>query len=235
MVKCTLHCAVEARRYDRPTPPTSVAQAPRPAGLRLGERLRQLRVAAGLTQSELAGERFSKEYVSQIERGKTRPTARDDRLARLRLGVDAGFLANGVSTDERGRVEATLTRAEALSRRTGTRRPSPSSSGFAPDVAATGLPSSRSGSSPARPGADAPRRAHAPRSSCSTGAHDLQRSRFSELERAEMLFRLGVCRYQLTSISTAIGLFNEALALAERSGLPSDLLRSNILSWRSRC
>ena len=45
-----------------------------PSGLRLGERLRQLRVAAGLTQSELAGERFSKEYVSQIERGKTRPT-----------------------------------------------------------------------------------------------------------------------------------------------------------------
>jgi len=31
-----------------------------PAGARLGERLRQLRVAAGLTQSDLAGERFSK-------------------------------------------------------------------------------------------------------------------------------------------------------------------------------
>src|ERR1700730_7501749 len=45
-----------------------------PTGLRLGERLRQLPAAAGLTQSELAGERFSKEYVSQIERGKTRPT-----------------------------------------------------------------------------------------------------------------------------------------------------------------
>src|SRR4029453_2699070 len=27
---------------------------------------------------------------------------------------DAGYLANGVSTDERGRVDATLTRAEAL-------------------------------------------------------------------------------------------------------------------------
>jgi len=59
---------------SRPTPTTSVAQAARPAALRLGERLRQLRIGAGLTQSELAGERFSKEYVSQIERGKTRPT-----------------------------------------------------------------------------------------------------------------------------------------------------------------
>ena len=47
--------------------------APSEASLRLGERLRQLRVAAGMTQTELAGERFSKEYVSQIERGKTRP------------------------------------------------------------------------------------------------------------------------------------------------------------------
>ena len=45
----------------------------KPAALGLGERLRQLRVAAGMTQGELAGDRFSKEYVSQIERGKTRP------------------------------------------------------------------------------------------------------------------------------------------------------------------
>src|SRR5262245_20120109 len=85
------------------------------SGLRLGERLRQLRVAAGLTQSELAGERFSKEYVSQIERGKTRPTRETIEWLALRLGVDPGFLANGVATDERGRLEGALSRAEALS------------------------------------------------------------------------------------------------------------------------
>ena len=50
-----------------------------------------------------------------------------------------------------------------------------------------------------------------------------------------MLYRLGVCRYLLSSISTAVGLFNEALALAERSGLPSDQLRLNVFAWRSRC
>src|SRR5205809_6401265 len=83
------------------------------SGLRLGERLRQLRVAAGMTQTDLAGERFSKEYVSQIERGKTRPTAETVAWIAQRLGVDAGFLANGVSTDERGRVDASLARAEA--------------------------------------------------------------------------------------------------------------------------
>src|SRR5437879_5330707 len=83
-------------------------------GLRLGERLRQLRVAAGLTQSELAGDRFSKEYVSQIERGKTRPTRETIEWLAHRLGVDAGFLANGISADERGRVDAALARAQAL-------------------------------------------------------------------------------------------------------------------------
>src|SRR5437764_5936266 len=83
-------------------------------GLRLGERLRQLRVASGLTQSELAGDRFSKEYVSQIERGKTRPTPETIDWLAVRLGVDPGFLANGVATDERGRLEGALARAEAL-------------------------------------------------------------------------------------------------------------------------
>src|SRR5881409_1328198 len=86
-----------------------------PEGLRLGERLRQLRVAAGITQTELAGDRFSKEYVSQIERGKTRPTQETIEWIAARLGVDASFLASGVSADERARVEAVLTRAEALS------------------------------------------------------------------------------------------------------------------------
>src|SRR5919201_2132583 len=84
------------------------------AGLRLGERLRQLRVAAGMTQTELAGDRFSKEYVSQIERGKTRPKPETIQWLASRLGVDAGFLANGVSADERGRVDAALARADAL-------------------------------------------------------------------------------------------------------------------------
>src|SRR5581483_6382357 len=84
------------------------------AGNRLGERLRQLRVAAGMTQTDLAGDRFSKEYVSQIERGKTRPTRDTVEWLAQRLGVDPGFLERGVSADERRRVETLLTRAEAL-------------------------------------------------------------------------------------------------------------------------
>src|SRR5204863_8325864 len=62
-----------------------------------------------------------------------------------------------------------------------------------------------------------------------------QHEPFSDLDRAEILYRLGVCRYRLSSISTAIGLLNEAYAVAETSGLPCDALRSNILAYRSRC
>src|SRR5947208_14985854 len=85
-----------------------------PRGSRLGERLRQLRVAAGLTQTDLAGQRFSKEYISQIERGKTRPTSDTIEWLALRLGVDDGFLQSGVSADERSKAEAILARADAL-------------------------------------------------------------------------------------------------------------------------
>src|SRR5213075_3494318 len=85
-----------------------------PSGNRLGERVRQLRVAAGLTQTDLAGDRFSKEYVSQIERGKTRPTRDTIEWLATKLGVDPGFLEKGVSADERSRAEAMLARAEAL-------------------------------------------------------------------------------------------------------------------------
>src|SRR5215211_3540001 len=70
---------------------TQIRTATQPGSARLGERVRQLRVAAGLTQTDLAGERFSKEYISQIERGKTRPTRETIEWLAAKLGADAGF------------------------------------------------------------------------------------------------------------------------------------------------
>ena len=84
------------------------------APLGVAERLRTLRKHAGLTQGELAGERFSKEYVSQIELGKTKPSAEAIDYLAKQLDVDPLFLETGVSSDERGRIEATLARGEAL-------------------------------------------------------------------------------------------------------------------------
>ena len=40
----------------------------------VGARVREARLEIGLTQGELGGSRFSKEYVSQVELGKTRPS-----------------------------------------------------------------------------------------------------------------------------------------------------------------
>ena len=58
---------------------------------------------------------------------------------------------------------------------------------------------------------------------------------FTDLDRADVLFRLGVARYLISSIASSVALLGEALALVERSPLPSDVLRANILTWRSRC
>src|SRR5436309_6335953 len=206
------------------------------AGLRLGERLRQLRVAGGMTQTDLAGERFSKEYVSQIERGKTKPTAETIQWLADRLGVDAGYLANGVSAAERGRVDAALARADALLE---ARRNDEALEEFErvrAAVLATGLPEletrALSGEATVRLRRGEVREAIV----LLERARGLsESSSFSDVERADVIFRLGVARYKLNSIQTALGLFDEALSLAERSEIPSDHLRSNILAWRSRC
>jgi tetratricopeptide (TPR) repeat protein len=207
-----------------------------PEGLRLGERLRQLRVAAGLTQSELAGDRFSKEYVSQIERGKTRPTQGTVEWLADRLGVDAGFLANGVATDERARLEGALTRAEALYE---AQEDDEAADAFEPLPAAaraTGVPELQvralvgSGLAKMRIGN------HRGALALFNEARVISEAEsFSDVERADVLLRLGGCRVQLNSVQTALGLLNEALGLAERSGMPCDALKANILSWRARC
>jgi len=203
---------------------------------RLGDRVRALRVAAGLTQVELAGGRFSKEYISQIERGKTRPTERTIALLAERLAVDSGFLTTGVSVEERAKVEVLLARAEALSE---AHRYSEAIDTFREAGAAvegTGAAAlelrlesgeawalQQNGETQAALGLlqHARELAEAPQ--------------FSDVDRADVLFRIGVCRYKLSSVGTAVALFDEALLLAARSEMPCDLLRADILGWRSRC
>ncbi len=202
----------------------------------VGERVRALRVAAGLTQTELAGDRFSKEYVSQIERGKTRPTA--DTIAWLadRLGVAEPFLRPGVSADARSRVETRLAQAEALSEAHRDEEAVEAFRTAREEIRALGS-------------AELELRALAGEGWALQelgAAHDaiavLQQAReltelpeFSDIDRADVLFRLGCCRYRISSIPSAIGLLDEALDLAEWSGLPCDVLRARILAWRSRC
>jgi len=213
-----------------------VRTAAQPGSARLGERVRQLRVAAGLTQTDLAGDRFSKEYVSQIERGKTRPTRETIEWLAAKLGVDAGFLEKGVSADERSRVEAMLARAEALA------------NNHQYDEAIEELESSRTAVM-ATGAVELEARATQVEAWARMETGELrpalqllERCRtltdgpgFSDVDRAQVLFRMGVCRYHLSSIASSVALFSEALKLAETSHLPCDLLRSEILGWRSRC
>jgi len=60
-------------------------------------------------------------------------------------------------------------------------------------------------------------------------------SGFSDLERAESLFRLGCCRLKLTRVTNAVSLFTLALRLSERGGIDGDRLRAQTFEWRSRC
>ena len=167
---------------------------------------------------------------------KDAPDHRHIEWLGLRLGVDAGFLQSGVSADERAKAEAILARADALLEE-GRLDESIEEYGRAlPAVLGTGAVELH---------------VHALKGEAMALAHNgdvkaalamlgearvlVEREEFSDIDRAEVLYRLGVCRYLLSSISTAVGLFNEALALGERSGLPSDQLRLNVFSWRSRC
>ena len=199
----------------------------------LGARLRQLRVSAGLTQSELAGDRCSKEYLSQIERGKTRPTG--EMLAWLadRLGIDASFLETGQSSAEYAESEAAITRAEAAveGQRFEEAREALAGLRFSPDAPELEFRALLA-ESWTRSYYGEQRQALA----SLARARDLSElDLFTDVERADVLYRMGVVRYQLSSINSAIGLLTEAHELATRSGLPCDRLRSHILEWRSRC
>jgi tetratricopeptide (TPR) repeat protein len=199
----------------------------------LGERVRELRVERGLTQQELAGDNCSKEYVSQIERGRARPTAETLQWLADRLGVDRDYLERGVSSADFERAEALVARIEALV--TGKRY------GEAIEAAACFV------AFPEAPELElrallAEGWARMYEGDLATALERFEQARelapapgLGPLEQADTLFRLACCRYKLSSIGIATGLFDEALKLVEESGLPNDRLRVDILGWRSRC
>ena len=57
---------------------------------------------------------------------------------------------------------------------------------------------------------------------------------FSDLDRAEILFRIGCVRVKRGANSRAVNDLSLALELCERSTRPCDGLRAEILQWRSR-
>jgi transcriptional regulator with XRE-family HTH domain len=69
-----------------------------------GERLRELRVAAGLSQTELAGEDLSASYISLIESGKRMPSDAVIQQLAARLGCSPSRLAEGKSSERDERI-----------------------------------------------------------------------------------------------------------------------------------
>ena len=200
----------------------------------LGRRVRSLRRSAGLSQSGLAAGRFSKEYVSQIERGKTRPTRETLEWLASRLDTDRHYLEHGVSQADAERVEADARAAEELleehryDEALAAFRAARLDAGAAPVLSLHALRGEawaliRTG------------RLEEAMSVLEDAATLALAAGFTDVDRAEVVFLVGVVRYQESSIDDAIVLLDQALVLAEGSEERSDRLRSDIFHWRARC
>ena len=200
----------------------------------IGARVRELRVAVGLTQAELGGERFSKEYVSQVELGKSHPSDAALEWFGARLGV-ARLRARGRRRPGGGRgAEAALGRAEAAIEAHRLCRCARDARGGARQVA---QPATAAGSS-AAPRARA-RLGAAPPGAAAGGGGALDRARGlaeagGDADRAVALYRLGVVRFKMGSHATALAALDEALRCATAADAPSDALRVRILNTRAK-
>ncbi|HET9460933.1 MAG TPA: helix-turn-helix transcriptional regulator [Gaiellaceae bacterium] len=201
----------------------------------MGARVRLLRRSAGLSQADLAAGRFSKEYVSQIERGRTRPTPETLEWLASRLDTDREFLEHGVSKAEAERVDAALGRAEQLveeHRYEDAVREFRGARELGGAIWGQSLLRLLRGEAWARIGLG---ELDAAMSLLEEAAALVVTAGFTEADRAEVVFQVGVVRYSESKISEAIVLLDEALLLAESAEGPADRLRSDIFDWRSRC
>jgi tetratricopeptide (TPR) repeat protein len=218
-------------RVDIHAAPASERQRPK---IGLGERVRQRRVALGLTQTDLAGARFSKEYISQIELGKTRPTPDTIEYLASRLSIDPGYLAHGVSTEDRARVEAMLARAEAYAQ---ARKFDQALELFADaktSVAASGSAELSARRLLGEGWATMEEGQVREGLEILTHARELvDEEQLDDSLRAEALFKLGVARIKLGSTHVAISLLTEAHKLLEQLPLATDSMRAQVLGYRS--
>jgi tetratricopeptide (TPR) repeat protein len=188
-----------------------------------------------LTQTKLGLGRFSKEYVSQIERGRVRPNEAALEWLAERLEVPRRFLETGVSSPEHERTASVISRAEAAIAAREFDQAIASLDGlgetsvaFEPDLELRAVLAGATARSELGRIEEA--------LSALMRARDLvDDDSFTDVDRANVLFHIGQCRYRLSSVPTAVALFTEALELMRRSEAIDDRLRCRILRWRSRC
>ncbi len=197
--------------------------------------MRQLRIARGLTQTGLAVDRFSKEYMSQIERGRVRPSTQTLDWLAERLEVSRQYLETGVSSEEAERAAGRVVRAEAAVDADRHEEALECLAGVSAAVAGWN-PELQLRALVAEAAARIIRGELEASISLLASARALAEGpEFTDVDRARVLFHLGRCRYKLSSIATAVALFTEALELAGRGTPGDDRLVSDVLQWRSRC
>jgi transcriptional regulator with XRE-family HTH domain len=79
-------------QHQAENPPDYTPSTTQEARRLLGERVRDARMAAHLAQRELAGQDFSKTYMSAVERGKMTPSFQALGILAARLGVTVSNL-----------------------------------------------------------------------------------------------------------------------------------------------
>lgn len=86
----------------------------------LGSRIRDTRLAAGMTQAEVAAGRFSVAYLSRIESGERRPSPEMLEHIASTLGTDVTTLLQAPRSNGRRRRPADQLRAHNVARATAT-------------------------------------------------------------------------------------------------------------------
>jgi len=201
-----------------------------------GARVRERRKAAGMTQDELAAGRFTKQYVSQIERGEVVPAG--ELLAWLaeRLGVEPLYLETGLTSGDLLQLERGLDEgqrlldehryADAIGVLAPLRRslaPGAPRAAYRTLVRSEAWARIRLGQIAEASALLGEARA---RAESDGGAKE---------EQAEVAYLTAVCCYSLAHLAAAHVEFARALELLDRADSSNDALRSDIHQWRSRC
>jgi tetratricopeptide (TPR) repeat protein len=196
----------------------------------VGKRLRKLRKERGLTQTEATGGQYSKEYVSQVELGKTKPSRKAVKLFAKHLDVDESYFETGVDLAGRERFENLVANGEVLTER---REYSEAVRAFE-EARAIGEKAENS---------DFVWRAEAGRAWAlhqsgkrreALGLLADARSYYEErhpasLEHALVLFRIASVREAMGDLKLALLLLEEAAKVLEKSPIPADPLRVRVL------
>ena len=202
----------------------------------IGSRVRMLRRGAGMTQGELADGRFTKQYVSQIERGEVTPEGELLDWLAERLDVEPLYLETGYGASDLDRVRRTLEQGDHLLldhvysdaaevfRDLRTSLP-PGAPNWVVLRAVNG-----EGQALIRLGRlDEAGALLDEAQATAVGAS------WSSGERSELAYLTGILENQRAQIASALAEFSRALDLLNEAGEPNDRLRIDIYQWRTRC